>query len=53
MKRSWQKILTVMAIITIVAAPMLLLWDADRFAPLVLVIWLVTALYYVISHRER
>jgi hypothetical protein len=53
MKRTLFKIMTVAAVMAIVAAPSLLFFDLERFAPLVLVIWLVSVLAFVFARRVQ
>ncbi len=52
MRSHWMRILTFGAVLSIVVAPALLFLDVHRFAPRVLLIWLLMAAVFVLSRRE-
>jgi hypothetical protein len=46
-KKVLKKVLAIVAILLILASPVLLYFDFDRFSPFVLTIWLISAVYFV------
>jgi len=53
MKKRIIQILSILAILLIVLAPMMLLIDVKRYTPMVLMVWLIMVAYYVFIKTRK
>jgi len=52
MKKLWMRLLVVITVIVIVLSPYLLIADFERYAPFVLMVWILSIAYYLLLRKR-